>query len=70
GSREAVAEGVAAGLGLSVVSESEFSNDRRLVKLTLKGAQLATSEYLVCLYAKREDPPVRALLDTMRESAF
>lgn len=70
GSREAVAEGVAAGLGLSVVSESEFSNDRRLVKLTLKGAQLATSEYLVCLYAKREDPPVRALLDTTRESAF
>ena len=68
GSREAVAEGVAAGLGLSVVSESEFGHDRRLMKLGLKGSQLLISEYLVCLAAKREEPPIRALFETARET--
>lgn len=70
GSREAVAEAAAAGLGVGVVSESEFGHDRRLRKLELRGAGLTTSEYLVCLEAKGEEPPVRALLDAARTFAL
>lgn len=70
GSREAVAEAAAAGLGIGVVSESEFGHDRRLRKLELRGANLTTSEYLVCLDIKCEEPPVKALLDTAREVAI
>ena len=68
GSREAVAEGVAAGLGLGVVSESEIGHDRRLSRVALKGPNLATSEYLVCLAQKREDLPVKAFFETARQA--
>jgi aminoethylphosphonate catabolism LysR family transcriptional regulator len=69
GSREAVAEAAAAGLGLGIVSESEFGHDRRLRKLELRGSGLTTSEYLVCLEAKRQEAPVRAFLESARELA-
>lgn len=68
GSREAVAEATAAGLGIGVVSESEFGHDRRLVKLSLRGAELSTTEYLVCLESKRDQAPVAAFFDSARES--
>jgi len=68
GSREAVAEATAAGLGIGVVSESEFGHDRRLMKLPLRGAKLAMTEYLVCLESKRDQAPVAAFFDTARES--
>ncbi|MBB3063812.1 LysR substrate-binding domain-containing protein [Limibacillus halophilus] len=69
GSREAIAEAAAAGLGVGVVSESEFGHDRRLRKLEIRGANLTTSEYLVCLAIKSEEPTVRALLEAAQELA-
>jgi aminoethylphosphonate catabolism LysR family transcriptional regulator len=63
GSREAVREAVAAGLGVGIVSRSELGDDRRLVRLDLSGAQLDSVEYLVCLAPSRELRLVRAFLE-------
>lgn len=53
-SREAVREAVAAGLGIGIVSESEFGSDPRLAAVALAGEDLAMTEYAVCL-AERKD---------------
>jgi aminoethylphosphonate catabolism LysR family transcriptional regulator len=63
GSREAVREAVAAGLGIGIVAETELGDDRRLVRLALAGGQLDSVEYLVCLAASRELRLVRAFLE-------
>lgn len=62
-SREAVREAVAAGLGIGVVSESEFGNDPRLVKVTLAEADLGATEYVACLAERRELRLIRAFLE-------
>jgi LysR family transcriptional regulator, low CO2-responsive transcriptional regulator len=68
-SREAVREAVAAGLGVGVVSESEFGNDPRLIKLNLAGADLAASEYVACLADRRGLRLIRAFLDLVKPAA-
>jgi aminoethylphosphonate catabolism LysR family transcriptional regulator len=62
-SREAVRETVAAGLGIGVVSASEFGRDSRLKMLQLAGEDLAMTEYVVCLAERRDLRIVRAFLD-------
>jgi LysR family transcriptional regulator, low CO2-responsive transcriptional regulator len=47
GSREAVKEAVAAGLGIGIVFDNELGADERLVGVPIRGAS-AASEYLVC----------------------
>lgn len=69
GSREAVREAVAAGLGVGVVAESEFGHDDRLHKLTLRGGGLQATEYAVCLKAKRADRAVSAFFEVLADSA-
>jgi aminoethylphosphonate catabolism LysR family transcriptional regulator len=69
-SREAVREAVAAGLGIGVVSESEFGNDPRLVKLTLAEADLGATEYVACLAERRELRLIRAFLEIVEDSVF
>src|SRR5215469_5665119 len=64
-SREAVRETVAAGLGVGVVSASEFGRDPRLKALQLIGEDLAMTEYIVCLAERRELRLVRAFLDVV-----
>jgi aminoethylphosphonate catabolism LysR family transcriptional regulator len=64
-SREAVRETVAAGLGIGVVSESEFGNDRRLVPLSIEAEELAMTEYVACLAERRDLSLVRAFLDIL-----
>lgn len=49
GDREGVREAVAAGLGIGVVSKSEFGNDNRLHAINVKNANLEHTEYIVCL---------------------
>lgn len=63
GSREAVREAVAAGLGIGIVSESEFGEDRRVVPLPFAGNELRTTEYLACLTDRRDLRLVRAFLE-------
>jgi LysR family transcriptional regulator, low CO2-responsive transcriptional regulator len=64
-SREAVRETVAAGLGIGVVSESEFGSDRRLVPLRLEAEELAMTEYVACLSERRDLSLVRAFLEIL-----
>jgi aminoethylphosphonate catabolism LysR family transcriptional regulator len=64
-SREAVRETVAAGLGIGVVSESEFGSDRRLVPLRIEAEELAMTEYVACLSERRDLSLVRAFLDIL-----
>jgi len=63
GGREAVREAVAAGLGIGIVSASEFGDDRRLAHLALAGAEVDVIEYLVCLAESRDLRLVRAFVE-------
>jgi aminoethylphosphonate catabolism LysR family transcriptional regulator len=69
-SREAVREAVAAGLGIGVVSESEFGNDARLVKIRLADADLSATEFVACLAERRELRLIRAFLEIVEDSVF
>ncbi len=69
GSREAVREAVAAGLGIGVVAESEFGHDDRLHKLEVRGGALQATEYAVCLKIKRDDPAVAAFFEVLADSS-
>lgn len=61
GSREAVREAVAAGLGLAIVLEGEAGHDLRLVDRPLD-APPSVRLAVACLTERRDHPPVRAFL--------
>jgi LysR family transcriptional regulator, low CO2-responsive transcriptional regulator len=65
-SREGVREAVAAGLGIGIVSEAEFGQDRRLVALGLADADIAMTENVVCLKERLNLRIVSAFLDIVR----
>ena len=69
GSREAVRESVAAGLGIGVVCESEFGYDTRLHKLPVRNAGLAVVEYIACLNENRNEAVVTTFFDIVREAS-
>jgi len=64
-SREAVREAVAAGLGVGVVSQSEFGSDPRLAAVALVGEDLAMTEYAVCLAERRDLRLVKTFFDLL-----
>ncbi len=68
-SREAVREAVAAGLGIGVVSEAEFDQDKRLTALRVRDARLEITEHVVCLQERRRLRIVRAFLEVVRQVA-
>jgi len=67
GSREAVREAVAAGLGIGVVAESEFGTDDRLSKLEIRDHVFEGAEYVACLKEKRGDRVIRAFFELLPE---
>jgi aminoethylphosphonate catabolism LysR family transcriptional regulator len=67
GSREAVREAVAAGLGIGAVFESEFGRDPRLHRLKLRDVDLEAVEYAACLQERRPVRVVRAFFDLLQE---
>jgi len=69
GSREAVREAVAAGLGIGIVSESEFGQDPRLKPLRLGGIDVEMTEYVVCLAERRDLRLVKAFLEIVAANA-
>ena len=69
GSREAVREAVAAGLGIGIVAESEFGDDRRVLPLPFAGSELQTTEYVACLAERRDLRLVCAFLDIVERTA-
>lgn len=54
GSREALREAVARGLGLGTVSEAEFIPDERFRMVRIKGDPVSTHTYVYCLAERRE----------------
>ncbi len=68
-SREAVREAVAAGLGIGIVSESEFVSTPMLKALPFADAELPNVEYIACLAERRELRLVRAFLDVAKDFA-
>jgi aminoethylphosphonate catabolism LysR family transcriptional regulator len=69
GSREAVREAVAAGLGIGAVFESEFGRDPRLHRLRLRDVDLRAVEYAACLQERRPVRVVHAFFDLLQEVA-
>jgi DNA-binding transcriptional LysR family regulator len=67
GSREAVREAVASGMGVGIVSEGEIGHDNRLQTLGIRNARLEANECLVCRKADRASPLVAAFLETARD---
>jgi len=62
GSREAIREAVAQGIGLGVVSEAEFIADPRLSACRVSDARIYTEAHIVHLTERREARIVRAFL--------
>lgn len=67
GSREALHEAVAVGLGIGVVTESELGQDDRLATCTLSDATLEVREYVVCLKERSSVHTVQAFFDLADE---
>jgi aminoethylphosphonate catabolism LysR family transcriptional regulator len=62
GSREAIREAVAQGIGLGVVSEAEFIPDPRLCAIRVSDAAIYTYAHIVHLTERREARIIRAFL--------
>ena len=69
GSREAIREAVAAGLGIGVVNAAELGRDDRLHVLDVRDAQLNVTEYAACLKDRKDAPEVAAFLEMAAEAA-
>jgi aminoethylphosphonate catabolism LysR family transcriptional regulator len=69
GSREAVREAVAAGLGIGVVSQSEFGFDKRLHKLTVAGERLQVVESAICRRDSLKNSAAAAFLELVNEKS-
>jgi aminoethylphosphonate catabolism LysR family transcriptional regulator len=63
GSREAVLEAVAEGLGVAAVIESERGQDARVVALSIADAAIEHVEYVVCLHERRRLRAIAAFLE-------
>jgi DNA-binding transcriptional LysR family regulator len=62
GSREALREAVAAGLGIGCIFEGEIGRDDRHRLLAIVNPELRATQYLACLPERRELRAVRAFL--------
>lgn len=69
GSREAIKEAVAAGLGVGVIAQSELGDDLRLKALPFDGQPITSTEYVACLQERKGSPLVKAFLVVVKETA-
>lgn len=67
GSREAVREAVAQGMGLGVVAAPAYVADARLARLNVVDSDMATHVHLVCRSERRPSPLVSAFFDAAAE---
>lgn len=68
GSREALREAVARGLGLGAVSEAEFIADERFHMVRIEGDPVTTHTYVYCLAERREGRLVGSFMKIARRS--
>ena len=69
GSREAVREAVAQGLGLGVVARTAFVSDSRLVPLDIVGMTMHTHVHVICRRERREAALIASFLELVAELA-
>lgn len=69
GSREGVREAVAAGLGIGIVSQTEFGTDTRLHTLELSQPGLEVVEYATCIKERRPVRVVSAFFDVLQDTS-
>ena len=60
--REVIREIVAAGGGVGIVSEAEFSEDPRLVKIPICDAEMKMDEALICLHDRSDSKLIRTFM--------
>lgn len=65
GSREAVNEGVAEGLGIGIVSDASIGHDARVHALVIRDAEVYTYTHIVCLKHRRETRLISAFFDVI-----
>lgn len=65
--REALREVVASGNGIGFISESEFGNDPRLVKIALEGVDISMAETMVYLSQRKDVRMIRAFLSSIAD---
>lgn len=65
GSREAVREAVAQGLGIGIVSDTAYLPDARIVKLPIRCENLYTFSHVVCLNERKDARLISAFLKTV-----
>ena len=65
GSREALREAVALGLGVGMIPKSELGEDPRLVPVPIRGTKLVCDDYLVCLKTRKKAPLIHAFMELM-----
>ncbi|CAA2109959.1 LysR substrate-binding domain-containing protein [Variovorax paradoxus] len=63
GSREAIREAAARGIGIGAVSEAEFIPDARLRTVRIEGDPAETQTYLYCLQIRRESRVLASFFD-------
>ena len=69
GSREALREAVARGIGLGTVSEAEFVPDARLRAIRIAGDPVNTHTYLYCLAERQDSRLVASFLEHVAPAA-
>ena len=62
-SREGLREAIIRGLGIGVISETEFAPHPELHAITVTDAKMYTRAYIACLKARRNRPLIRDFLD-------
>jgi DNA-binding transcriptional LysR family regulator len=67
GSREAIREAVAKGLGISAVSEAEYVEHPDLRALRIADAEVYTYAHVLCLQERRRARVVKAFMDIVDE---
>lgn len=63
GSREAVNEGVAEGLGIGIVSDASIGHDARVHALAIRDAEIYTHTHIACLKDRRETRLISAFFE-------
>ena len=69
GSREAVREAVANGLGIGIALEDETLRHERLKTLRITDADIILHPHVACLEDRRNAPLIKAFLDLVAENA-
>ncbi|MFQ5995131.1 MAG: LysR substrate-binding domain-containing protein [Acidiferrobacterales bacterium] len=69
GSREAVREAVANGVGIGFALEEEFVSSERLRALQITDADIYIHPHVVCLQERRNAPLIQAFLDVVKDLA-